>query len=128
MKERKFTKWHGIFYIIVLSILFGGCLSICKDINDTTFQQIGYFKSETRPYVRIKSIATHVTDRDSLIEYARKATSGDTGGHTTRVFFTGEENTPDVTLVRWDYPEEYNKHLILKYIKKSNGEIYIQEF
>lgn len=119
MKERKFTKWQGLIYIIVIAVIFGGCVSICKDDNNG-FKQVGYFKSNESPYTRIFSVYTEVTDIDSLAGYARKKPFTD-GGFTTVLFFNNKENTPDVTFSAWNYDESKNDYLVFKFVKKGNG-------
>jgi len=128
-----FKKWW--FWLIIIFILFIVIANLMNpstqeiSTTNTKLKEIGYNK---RDYNRIYSIAVinFVDDEEvwnAMEEYAKNKMYTQ-GATTCVIFFDGEENTPDVTLIGLDYPEKYDDYTLAIYWKYANGKEIFEKY
>ena len=123
-KENKMRKiiqklvWLGM---IGIAIMMGACTPASSPSFKSNFELVGFYYRKTIPQFSVASYYTNSTDKEEILEYAKKAFSWN--GHETIIlfFFNDRANTPDVTISGVDWPEQYEPYCVAMYSKFPTG-------
>lgn len=114
---------QGIIGLLSISIvIFGGaCAPAPSSSFKSDFELVGFYYRKTLPQLSVASYYTNSTDKEEMLEYAKKAFSWN--GHETIIlfFFNDRANTPDVTMSGVNWPEQYEPYCVAMYSKAPTG-------
>lgn len=87
----------------------------------SNFEMVGFYYRKTPPQLSVASYYTNSTDKEEILEYAKKAFSWN-GRETIIIFFFNDRaNTPNVTYSGVNWPEQYEPYCVAMYSKMPTG-------
>lgn len=107
--------------IVGVVIIMGACAPTSQPSLKSNFEMVGFYYRKTPPQLSVASYYTNSTDKEEILEYAKKAFSWN-GRETIIIFFFNDRaNTPNVTYSGVNWPEQYEPYCVAMYSKMPTG-------